>query len=206
MAPNIVAIRSLLPTFMHMACSSFFAFGVFFYVETKKIKYIISFFAIAASTHAFYNSGFNLSGAGVLFPMLLDRTIFIVIILYYARLMRSLINISPFYNQEKVSQLKAGTYFLGLIVVAVHIVNLIFVFYYAPLNNGNITAKVWLVDFACIFIGFLIYKIISHHLKINKGEFKILGKGRLKIFSKMQNTVIKNYYAKFETDSVKINL
>jgi RsiW-degrading membrane proteinase PrsW (M82 family) len=197
-ATNIIAIRSLLPTFMHMACSSFFGFGIFFFMETKKIKYILIFFAIAASTHALYNSGFNLSGLGFLFPMLLERTMFIIIILYYARLIRSLINISPFYNQEKTLRLKGGSRFLGLAVLAVHISNIIFIFYYAPLNNEIYMQRVWLVDFGYIILAFIIYKIIAHNLKTNKGEFKILGKKRFKLFSEMQETIIKNYYAKIE--------
>ena len=104
-SPNIIAIRSLLPTFMHMACSSVFAFGIFFYMETKKIKYLFIFYFIAAATHAFYNS-------------YLTHLIIIFIILYYARLIRALISISPFYDEKKIKLLKKGAYILGASFVA----------------------------------------------------------------------------------------
>ena len=188
---NIVAIRSLLPTLMHMACSSFFAFGIFFYMETKKIKYILIFFALAASTHALYNSSSSLPGMAFVS--------IIIIITYYARLIRSLINISPFYNQEKTLLLKKGIRFLAFTIVSVHVVNLLFILYYAPLSKNSLMSNVWLVDFIYIVLAFTIYKIISRNLKANKGEFKILGKRKkFNLLSEMQETIIKNYYAKIE--------
>tara|TARA_B100001769_G_scaffold270688_1_gene262297 strand:- start:550 stop:1584 length:1035 start_codon:yes stop_codon:yes gene_type:complete len=188
---NIVAIRSLLPTLMHMACSSFFAFGIFFYMETKKIKYILIFFALAASTHALYNSSSSLPGMAFVS--------IIIIITYYARLIRSLINISPFYNQEKTVLLKKGIRFLAFTIVSVHVVNLLFILYYAPLSKNSLISNVWLVDFIYIALAFTIYKIISRNLKANKGEFKILGKRKkFNLLSEMQETIIKNYYAKIE--------
>lgn len=183
--PNIVAIRSLLPTFMHITSSSIFALGIFFFKETKKIKYILVFFAISACTHALYNSYFT-------------NAVFIIIVIYYGRLMRSLINISPFYDQKKTLRLKSGIHFLGLVIIAVHLINILFIFYAAPLDKEYIMEGVWFRDFIYIVIAFIIYKIIAHHLKVRKREFKILGKKRFKIFSEIQETLIRNYYAKIE--------
>ena len=60
-------------------------------------------------------------------------------------------------------------------------------------------SNVWLVDFIYIVLAFTIYKIISRNLKAHKGEFKILGKRKkFNLLSEMQETIIKNYYAKIE--------
>ena len=182
-SPNIIAIRSLLPTFMHMACSSVFAFGIFFYMETKKIKYLFIFYFIAAATHAFYNS-------------YLTHLIIIFIILYYARLIRALISISPFYDEKKIKLLKKGAYILGASFVGLHVVNIAFITYYGEFYKLKASQQIWFTEFIYLFFAFVFYKIISYNLNINKGEFKILGKRKIKLFSEMQQTVIKNYYAK----------
>ena len=183
-SPNIVAIRSLLPTFMHMSCSSIFAFGIFFYLQTRKIKYLFIFFLIAAFSHAAYNS--------------LSSLLIFIIIIYYARLMRSLLNISPFYDDEKIKLIKKGEIILAIAFVCLHIVNFIFMIFYSNFYKSEITSQIWFLDFIFMIIAFIFYKIISHYLKIKKGEFNIIGSKKIEIFSEMQQTVINNYNAKFK--------
>ena len=183
-SPNIIAIRSLLPTFMHIACSSVFALGIFFYQETRKIKYVFSFYFIAAFTHALYNA-------------YLTYIIIFFIIIYYARLMRALLNISPFFEEEKIKTIKKGQYLLGFAFIFLHLINVIFIIYNSNIFKIKITNQVWFQDFIFIVMAFIFYKIISKNLKINRGEFKIFGKKNIRIFSNIQQTIIDNYYAKF---------
>ena len=180
--PNILAIRSLLPTFMHMTTSTLFAFGLFFYMETKKIKYVIIFFILAILTHALYNT-------------IATHIFFIIIVIYYARLIQSLINISPFYDEKKVGELRSGVHFLTIILLLVLVINLVFVYYSVTIVQGGVF-KADMYSYSSIIFAFIIYRAISYYLKINKGEFKLFGKGNLKIFSEMQETLIKNYYVK----------
>ena len=115
--------------------------------------------------------------------------------IYYARLIQSLINISPFYDEKKVGELRSGVHFLTIILLLVLVINLVFVYYIVTIVQGGVF-KTDMYSYSSIIFAFIIYRAISSYLKINRGEFKIFGKRKLKIFSEMQETLIKNYYAK----------
>ena len=184
-SPNIIACRSLLPTFMHMTCTSIFAFGIFFFQETGKIKYLIGFYLFASFNHALYNA-------------YLSYILIFFSIIYYSRLMRSLLNISPFYDEKKIILLKKGQYILGFAFIILHVINVVFINFYSNYFKTEITSQIWFNDFIFILTAFIFHKIVSRNLKINKGEFKILGKKRIRLLSNLQQIVIDNYYAKFK--------
>lgn len=183
--PNIVAVRSLLPTFMHITCSSIFAFGIFLFIHTKKIKYLAIYFLIASAVHAFYNSSF----LGLIFIF--------IIILYYSKLIRSLLNISPFFDENKIKTLKKAELILASAFIVLHFVNFLFICYYSELYNSDISKEDWFVDFFYVITAFVFYKIITRNLELEKGKFSLFGKKRVSFLTSNQKIIIREYYNKF---------
>lgn len=168
---GIVAIRSLMPSIMHMVTTSLIGVGLFFYKITKQKKHIFIFFIIACLAHAVYN-------------VFLPGVCLIIYSIYYAKLIHSLMNVSPFYNKEKIKEFNANGLFLLRIILAVCILDLIFTYYYHGSVN-IITDYIWFA-----IAPFIIYKSISS---------KPLIKGEISIFSKTQKDILNKYY----TESTK---
>ena len=182
--PNILALRALYPTIMHVATSSAIGLGLFFYHESKKIRYVILFYLLASIAHAVYN---------VFWPTL------IILIIFYARLIQNLLNVSPFYNDDKINSVKSASYFLGYIILAVLLFDFVFYQFFANLRiSKELHPHMFPYRYMILIVAFLIYKIISRHLKINKGEFKVFGNMKINLFSKIQQTIINNFYVKLE--------
>lgn len=185
--PNIMAVRSLYPTLMHIATSSAIGLGFFFYHETKKFKYLIVFYFLASIAHAIYN----------VFPYTL-----IILIIFYARLIQSLINISPFYDEDNIKYLKSAAYFLGYILLAVLLLDFVFYRVYENIRHAEgVIPTEFPYKYIILLSAVVIYKIISRHLKVNQGEFKIFGKMKIKFFSEMQDKMMNNFYNKLDQES-----
>ena len=190
--PNILAVRALYSTTMHVATSSAIGLGLFFYHESKKIRYAILFYLLASIAHAVYN---------VFWPSL------IILIIFYARLIKNLLNVSPFYNDYKIKSLKSASYFLGYILLAVLIFDFVFYQFFANLRiSKELHPHMFPYRYVILIVAVLIYKIISLHLKVNKGEFKIFGNKKINLFSKIQQTIIDNFYQKLEESNNAHNL
>ena len=179
---SIVATRSFLPLIMHMVTSSIFAFGIFLYINSKKIKYIFFGIFIATILHATYNA------------LAIGFLILIFMIIYYSKLIQSLLNISPFYDESKENDIHSASNFLLYIIIAVLLLDFIYDIY----HNGTASVLENPVGYIFILIiPYAIYKIISSRLSLKKANFIALGKRKsnFKIILEMQDIII-SYYKK----------
>lgn len=179
----IVALRSFLPLVMHMVTSSIFAFGIFLYMNSKKTKYIIFGLVIASILHATYNSwGY------------LGLVILVLMVIYYARLIQSLLNISPFYDKSKENDIHSASSFLSYIILSVIILDFIYDIYHNGIAGIIINPVVFLL---ALVMAFAFYKIISSKLSLKQANFIALGtrKTKFKLISEMQDIII-NFYKK----------
>jgi len=169
-AGGIVAVRSLMPSIMHMVTTSLIGIGLFFYKITKQKKHIFIFFIIACLAHAVYN-------------VFLPGVFLIIYSVYYAGFISDLMNISPFYNKEKIKEFNKNGLFLIRIILAVCILDLIFTYYY----TGALQIKnyIWLA-----IAPYIIYNSVSSVPLI---------KGKISFFSETQKDILNKYY----TESTK---
>ena len=178
---SIVALRSFLPLVMHMVTSSIFAFGIFLYMNSRKTKYIFFGLIMASILHATYNA---LDIIGIV--------ILVFMIIYYARLIQSLLNISPFYDKSKENDIHLASNFLLYIILSVIILDFIYDIYHTGI-------ALVLVDpvryFVILAVAFAIYKIISSKLSLKQANFIALGtrKTKFKLIIEMQDIII-NFY------------
>ena len=179
----IVALRSFLPLVMHMVTSSIFAFSIFLYINSRKTKYIIFGLVIASILHATYNSwGY------------LGLVILVLMVIYYARLIQSLLNISPFYDKSKENDIHSSSNFLSYIILSVIILDFIYDIYHNGIAGIMINPFRY---FLILAIAFAIYRIISTKLSLKQANFIALGnrKNNFKFIIEMQDIII-TYYKK----------
>ena len=98
-----------------MVVSSIFSFGIFLYVQSKKIKYIFIGLLLSSFIHAIYNTSFIFS------PIIL-----LIILSYYSKMIQSLLNISPFYEKSKEKFVGESTNFLFVIIFSILILSFLF--------------------------------------------------------------------------------
>ena len=166
---NIVAIRSFLPSIMHMIVSSIFSFGIFLYLRSKKIKYILIGLLLASLVHAVYNTLF------------ISSIILLIILVYYSKMIQSLLNISPYYDKLKEENLNLAKNFLFFLILIVLVLSFLFDLLLNGFNSilADIKSYIYL-----LIIPYFIYSIISSRLTLNKGEFILLGKNKTSGFKK----------------------
>ncbi len=182
---SIVALRSTLPAIMHILSSSIFAFGIFLYVNSKKTKYIFYGLILASATHAIYNWSW-------IFGNVIGSIVLLSLCIYYSKLIQSLLNISPFYENSKENDIHSSANFLLYVIIGVLITSSIYDIY----SNGrififeNIENFLWL-----LILPFAIYRIISSKLSLKQANFIALGsrKTKNKIILEMQDVIIKYY-------------
>lgn len=180
---NIVAIRSFLPSVMHMVVSSIFSFGIFLYLKSKKIKFIFVGLILASLIHAIYNTLF------IIAPIIL-----LIILVYYSKLIQSLLNISPYYDKSKEIKINQAKNFLFFLILAVLILSFSFDLFFNGFNSVLNDPKSYIY---LLIVPYFIYNILSSKLVLNKGEFIVFGnKNNLRgIKSEIQN-IIMGYYAR----------
>lgn len=180
---NIVAIRSFLPSVMHMVVSSIFSFGIFLYLKSKKIKFIFLGIILASLIHAVYNTLF------IIAPIIL-----LIILVYYSKLIQSLLNISPYYDKSKEIKINQAKNFLFFLILAVLILSFSFDLFFNGFNSVLNDPKSYIY---LLIVPYFIYNILSSKLVLNKGEFIVFGnKNNLRgIKSEIQN-IIMGYYAR----------
>ena len=178
---NIVAIRSFLPSVMHMVVSSIFSFGIFLYLKSKKIKFIFVGLILASLIHAVYNTLF------IIAPIIL-----LIILVYYSKLIQSLLNISPYYDKSKEIKINQAKNFLFFLILAVLILSFSFDLFFNGFNSVLNDPKSYIY---LLIVPYFIYNILSSKLVLNKGEFIVFGKkNNLRgIKSEIQN-IIMGYY------------
>ena len=166
---NIVAIRSFLPSIMHMIVSSIFSFGIFLYLRSKKIKYILIGLLLASLVHAVYNTLF------------ISSIILLIILVYYSKMIQSLLNISPYYDKLKEENLNLAKNFLFFLILIVLVLSFLFDLLLNGFNSilSDVKSYIYL-----LIIPYFIYSIISSRLTLNKGEFILLGKNKTSGFKK----------------------
>ena len=166
---NIVAIRSFLPSIMHMIVSSIFSFGIFLYLRSKKIKYILIGLLLASLVHAVYNTLF------------ISSIILLIILVYYSKMIQSLLNISPYYDKLKEENLNLAKNFLFFLILIVLVLSFLFDLLLNGFNSilADVKSYIYL-----LIIPYFIYSIISSRLTLNKGEFILLGKNKTSGFKK----------------------
>ncbi len=180
---NIVAIRSFLPSVMHMVVSSIFSFGIFLYLKSKKIKFIFVGIILASLIHAIYNTLF------IIAPIIL-----LIILVYYSKLIQSLLNISPYYDKSKEIKINQAKNFLFFLILAVLILSFSFDLFFNGFNSVLNDPKSYIY---LLIVPYFIYNILSSKLVLTKGEFIVFGKkNNLRgIKSEIQN-IIMEYYAR----------
>ncbi|MFL2619694.1 MAG: PrsW family intramembrane metalloprotease [Flavobacteriaceae bacterium] len=180
---NIVAIRSFLPSVMHMVVSSIFSFGIFLYLKSKKIKFIFVGLILASLIHAIYNTLF------IIAPIIL-----LIILVYYSKLIQSLLNISPYYDKSKEIKINQAKNFLFFLILAVLVLSFSFDLFFNGFNSVLNDPKSYIY---LLIVPYFIYNILSSKLVLNKGEFIVFGnKNNLRgIKSEIQN-IIMGYYAR----------
>ena len=180
---NIVAIRSFLPSVMHMVVSSIFSFGIFLYLKSKKIKFIFVGLILASLIHAVYNTLF------IIAPIIL-----LIILVYYSKLIQSLLNISPYYDKSKEIKINQAKNFLFFLILAVLVLSFSFDLFFNGFNSVLNDPKSYIY---LLIVPYFIYNILSSKLELNKGEFIVFGnKNNLRgIKSEIQN-IIMGYYAR----------
>ena len=178
---NIVAIRSFLPSVMHMVVSSIFSFGIFLYLKSKKIKFIFLGIILASLIHAVYNTLF------IIAPIIL-----LIILVYYSKLIQSLLNISPYYDKSKEIKINQAKNFLFFLILAVLILSFSFDLFFNGFNSVLKDPKSYIY---LLIVPYFIYNILSSKLVLTKGEFIVFGKkNNLRgIKSEIQN-IIMGYY------------
>ncbi len=178
---NIVAIRSFLPSVMHMVVSSIFSFGIFLYLKSKKIKFIFVGIILASLIHAVYNTLF------IIAPIIL-----LIILVYYSKLIQSLLNISPYYDKSKEIKINQAKNFLFFLILAVLILSFSFDLFFNGFNSVLNDPKSYIY---LLIVPYFIYNILSSKLVLTKGEFIVFGKKNnlLGIKSEIQN-IIMGYY------------
>ena len=166
---NIVAIRSFLPSIMHMIVSSIFSFGIFLYLRSKKIKYILIGLLLASLVHAVYNTLF------------ISSIILLIILVYYSKMIQSLLNISPYYDKLREENLNLAKNFLFFLILIVLVLSFLFDLLLNGFNSilADVKSYIYL-----LIIPYFIYSIISSRLTLNKGEFVLLGKNKTSSFKK----------------------
>jgi len=180
---NIVAIRSFLPSVMHMVVSSIFSFGIFLYLKSKKIKFIFVGLILASLIHAIYNTLF------IIAPIIL-----LIILVYYSKLIQSLLNISPYYDKSKEIKINQAKNFLFFLILAVLILSFSFDLFFNGFDSVLNDPKSYIY---LLIVPYFIYNILSSKLVLTKGDFIVFGKkNNLRgIKSEIQN-IIMGYYAR----------
>tara|TARA_B100000029_G_C17565222_1_gene954808 strand:+ start:108 stop:1088 length:981 start_codon:yes stop_codon:yes gene_type:complete len=179
---NIVATRSFLPLIMHMVTSSIFAFGIFLYSNSNRIKYVFYALILASFLHAAYNS------------LSIAFLVLIFMLVQYAKLIQSLLNISPFYDESKENDIHSSSNFLLYILIIILVLDFSYDLYH---NGTSIIFENPAGYIFTLFIPYAIYKIISSRLTLKKANFIALGtrKSNFKFIIEMQDIII-NYYKK----------
>lgn len=180
---NIVAIRSFLPAVMHMVVSSIFSFGIFIYLISKKVKYIIIGLIISSLIHSVYNT---LSIAPIVLLLILS---------YYSKMIQSLLNISPYYDKTKENKINQANDFLFFLIIAVLLLSFLFDLFFNGFNSILIDPKSYIY---LLIVPYFMYRILSTKLYLNKGKFLILGKrsNSSGIRKEMQDIITKYYKSK----------
>ena len=180
---NIVAIRSFLPSVMHMVVSSIFSFGIFMYLISKKVKYIFIGLILSALIHSVYNTLF-------IAPIVL-----LLILVFYSKMIQSLLNISPYYDKTRENTINKANDFLFFLIIVVLVLSFLFDLFLNGFNSILIDPKSYIY---LLIVPFFIYKIFSSKLVLNKGQFIILGKrsNSTGIKREMQDIIIQYYKSK----------
>ena len=180
---NIVAIRSFLPSVMHMIVSSIFSFGIFIYMQSKKIKYIFIGLILASLIHSVYNTLF------------ISPIILLIILVFYSKMIQSLLNISPYYEKTKEVRINKANDFLFFLILVILVLSFVFDLFLNGFNSILNDPKSYIY---LLIVPYFIYKILSSRLILSKGKFIILGKrtGSTGLRREMQNIIIEYYESK----------
>ena len=161
---SIVAVRNIEPLFMHMCTTSFLSFGLFCYKITSKKKYVLIGFLFATFFHTIYN---QLCGVKAFF-FTAEIIPLIIMVTIYAKLIHSLMNISPFYNKEKESEVAGAGRLLFFMLSSIVVVSFFSEYYFTP----NFQLKNTLPSTVYFFIlAMILYWRISSFLKVERGRF-----------------------------------
>ena len=182
---NIVAVRSFLPLIMHISTSSILGFSVFLYMNSNRIKYILYALIFSSVLHAAYNS------------LIIRVLVLIFLIIVFAKLIQSLLNISPFYDESKEKDIVYSSNFLLIILFIVFTYNIINDIILLGINHvlNNFYNYIFI-----IFYPFIFYRLISSRLSLKKANFVALGSRSTKInlFKEMQDIIISYYKSNFK--------
>ena len=180
---NIVAVRSFLPLIMHISTSSILGFSIFLYMNSNRIKYILYALIFSSVLHAAYNS------------LIIRVLVLIFLIMVFAKLIQSLLNISPFYDVSKEKDILYGSNFLLYVlffVLTYNIVNDVIL-----LGTKHVINNLYDYIFI-VFYPFIFYKLIVSRLSLKRANFVALGSRntKIKLVREMQDIIISFYNSK----------
>ena len=160
---SIVSIRNIEPLLMHMCTTSIFGFLIFCYRLTSKKKYILFGLLIAAAIHATYNQLCDVT----IYLITAEIILLFFLVTFYAKLIQSLLNISPFFDQKRVPDINGAGKFLFLIVFLIILVNALTAYFFTEAKSPELflTGIYWFI------IGVILFSRIWVNLKIKKGKF-----------------------------------
>jgi len=171
---NIVAVRSFLPSVMHMITTSILGYGVFLFVVSRKFKYIFWSFLVACLIHTLYN--------------LFGTTISVIILLfsagYFSNITRSLLELSPFYDKEKIKKVKDDYRYMFIIIAGVLIMDFIFEIMYSG------SYDIYQVFYLTVGGYYIFSSFMSGSFGVNEDKSKFRGSG----LDNNQRKIIINYY------------
>ena len=177
---NIVAIRSFMPLIMHISTTSILGFSIFLFMHSNKVKYIFYALFFSSILHAAYNS------------LMIGILVLIFLIIIFSKLIQSLLNISPFYDESKEKEIIYGSNFLIIILFFVLTYNLVNDTILLGINHvfNNFYTYIFV-----IFYPFIFYRLISSRLSLRKANFVALGnrKTKIKFLRDMQDIIISYY-------------
>ncbi|MDC3309080.1 PrsW family intramembrane metalloprotease [Crocinitomicaceae bacterium] len=191
---NIVAIRSLLPLLVHTIFSSLIGFGLFCTRVTKDRGYFFIYLFIASLLHTLYDIGL-ISYVPEIVQTFAFYAVLAGSVTYYGELIHSMLNISPFYNEEKRNDINGAFKFLLVIIVGVFILDLIHMTYYS--ESQNLLQNIGNYDVYFFIMCMVIYSQIGQYLYTKKGRFIIN--------TDAQDAIIKNFYNNLEKEESSSN-
>ena len=153
------------------------------YLISKKVKYIFIVLILSALIHSVYNTLF-------IAPIVL-----LLILVFYSKMIQSLLNISPYYDKTRENTINKANDFLFFLIIVVLVLSFLFDLFLNGFNSILTDPKSYIY---LLIVPFFIYKIFSSKLVLNKGQFIILGKrsNSTGIKREMQDIIIQYYKTK----------
>ena len=186
---NIVALRSFIPLLVHTFFSSLIGFGLFCSKVAKNKSHFFKYLFIAATLHTLYDISI-LNFVPIWIGFIIPVVVLVGSAIYYGKLIHSMLNISPFYDEKKKHDIGGAIQFLFGILALVFLID--FIDMSIVSGSEGIIQNLSNYNYHFLIFVVFIYSRLSKYLFINKGDFIIK--------TSAQDDIIKNFYNNIEKD------